>query len=82
MRPNNKVNSEITLASIILDYDKKMSDLTKECKANRLKAEKADTAIRVARENINKLKASIRYKATADKFAELKAYQHILSVLK
>lgn len=77
-----KVANTLTFVELIRKHDAEVEALMKENRMKSVEAEKAKKAKLIAKQNINRLNNTIRYKPTEAKQAELEAYKMMLEVLK
>lgn len=68
-----KVANTLTFVQLIRKHDAEVEALMKENRKKSVEAEKAKKARLFAKQNINRLNNSLRYKATEAKKAELEA---------
>lgn len=76
-----KVANTLTFVQLIRKHDAEIEALMKENRKKTIEAEKAKKARLVAKQNINRLNNSLRYKPTEAKRAELEAYKSMLEEL-
>lgn len=77
-----KVANTLTIVELMRKHDAEIEALMKENRKKTVEAEKAKKAKLIAKQNINRLNNTIRYKPTEAKQAELEAYKMMLEVLK